>query len=146
MTTLQPSRGVSARPDLRRTAALVAGDALAFILFSAIGRTSHGEAAGLAALLQVAGTAAPFLAGWFLAAPLLGAYRPALLAGPRPMLARTALAWLAAWPLGLGLRALLLQRGIPLSFALVTFATVLVILSIWRGLFALGASRAGGTR
>ena len=146
MTTLQPSRGAPARPGVRLTAALVAGDALAFMLFSAIGRTSHGEAAGLEALLQVAGTAAPFLAGWFLAAPPLGAYRPALLAGPRPMLARTALAWLVAWPLGLGLRALLLQRGIPISFALVTFATVLVILGLWRGLFALGAARATRTR
>ncbi|MFO7168593.1 MAG: DUF3054 domain-containing protein [Chloroflexota bacterium] len=129
--------------EWRRAAALAAGDTAALLVFAAIGRSSHGEAAGLDAALQVAGTAAPFIAGWFLVAPALGAYGRAT-AGVRPMLARTAICWLAAWPVSLLLRALALQRGIPLSFALVTFVTVLFILGVWRGLFAWLAARASG--
>jgi hypothetical protein len=41
----------------RRTALLVIGDALALLIFAALGRASHGEAAGLTALAQVAETA-----------------------------------------------------------------------------------------
>jgi hypothetical protein len=124
---------------------LVAGDTLAFLLFAAIGRLSHGQASGLDTLLHVAGTATPFAAGWFAVAPFLGAFRPALVARPGPFLARTALAWLVAWPLGLLLRAIVLQRAIPLSFALVTFASVLVILAGWRALFALARAKFGST-
>jgi hypothetical protein len=53
----------------------VIGDALALLIFAALGRASHGEAAGLTALTQVAETAAPFIIGWFAVAPLFGAYR-----------------------------------------------------------------------
>jgi len=125
-------------------AALVAGDALAFLLFSALGRASHDEAAGIDALLQVAETAAPFALAWFVAAPLVGAFRPALVGQPRRMLARTALAWLVAWPAALLLRAAIRQSGIPLSFAIVTLITNLVILLGWRGAFAWFVRRRSG--
>lgn len=140
MSSAHTTPDTAAGPNLRRIAALVGGDTVAFMVFAAIGRSSHGEAAGLDALLQVAGTAAPFLAGWFIVAPTLGAYGPKTI-GVRLMLARTALAWVAAWPVGLGLRALALQRSIPISFAIVTFVTVLAILMVWRGLFALFSLR-----
>ncbi|MEN9938645.1 MAG: hypothetical protein RLZZ387_5224 [Chloroflexota bacterium] len=144
MSSAQPTRGIVPAPGLGRTAGLVAGDVAAFLVFSAVGRSSHGAAAGLDALLQVAGTAAPFAVGWFLVAPFVGVFGPAAVSGVRPMVARTALAWLLAWPIGLALRALLLQRSVPLSFALVTLVTVLVILVVWRGVFALAASRTAG--
>jgi hypothetical protein len=57
------------------------------------------------------------------------------------MLGRTALTWLVAWPIGLGLRALIRQSGIPLTFAAITFITVLVLTGIWRLAFALVAKR-----
>jgi hypothetical protein len=47
-----------------RAWALAAGDAVALMVFAAIGRRSHDEAAGVAAALAVVGTAAPFIAGW----------------------------------------------------------------------------------
>lgn len=125
----------------RRTALLVIGDAAALMIFAAIGRASHGEEAGLTALAQVAETAAPFIIGWFAVAPLIGAYRADVTGAPPRMLARTALTWLIAWPVGLGLRALIRQTTIPLSFALVTFITVLTIMILWRGVFALIAAR-----
>jgi hypothetical protein len=125
---------------------LVVGDIVSFLAFAALGRSSHGEAAGLGAFLEVVKTAAPFLLGWFLAAPFLGAYRLAEKPGAPllrvvPFARRTALAWLAAWPLGLALRALFLWRGIPVSFALVTFITNIIFLVGWRSLFAWLASR-----
>jgi hypothetical protein len=125
----------------RRTVLLVVGDALALLIFAALGRASHGEDAGLTALAQVAETAAPFIVGWFAVAPLFGTYRTQVTGALQPMLARTALTWLIAWPIGLGLRALIRQTTIPVSFALVTFVTVLAIMSLWRGAFALIAAR-----
>ncbi|MGQ9548271.1 MAG: DUF3054 domain-containing protein [Roseiflexus sp.] len=125
----------------RRTALLVIGDTLALLIFAALGRASHGEEAGLMALTQVAETAMPFITGWFIVAPLFGAYRVQATGALQPMLARTALTWLVALPIGLGLRALIRQTTIPVSFALVTFVTVLAIMSLWRGAFALIAAR-----
>jgi hypothetical protein len=136
----RPERGVGS-PNIRRGVLLAGGDALAFLVFSAIGRASHSEAAGLGALLEVAETAAPFAIGWFVVAPLAGAFKAELAERPRALLARTALAWLLAWPLGLLLRALIRQAGIPLSFAIVTLITNLLILLSWRGAFAWLASR-----
>lgn len=126
---------------------LIGGDLLAFTLFAIIGRRSHSEAAGLMAWLEVLKTAAPFMAGWFLVAPWLGAFRARdYQAGAATSVAgvaqRTALAWLVAAPLALLLRAILLQRGIPFSFALITFSTNLTFLVAWRSLFAwLGRKR-----
>lgn len=136
------SAAPSTAPDHgRRRALLIAGDVAAFLVFAAIGRRSHGEAAGLDAFLAVAATAAPFIAGWWLTAPFVGAYRRAATAGLGPMLQRTALAWLIAWPVGLALRALLLGRGIPVSFAIVTLLTNALIICGWRALFAWLESR-----
>ncbi|MCS6842227.1 MAG: DUF3054 domain-containing protein [Roseiflexus sp.] len=125
----------------RRTALLVIGDALALLVFAAIGRASHGEDAGLTALAQVTETAAPFIIGWFAVAPLIGAYRADITGAPQRMLARTTLTWLVAWPVSLGLRAFIRQTTIPLSFALVTFIAVLTIMTLWRSAFALIAAR-----
>jgi hypothetical protein len=136
----RPDRSIAAL-RMRRNAILMAGDTLAFMLFAALGRASHSEAAGLAAILQVAETAAPFAIGWFAVAPFAGAYRGEVIEQPRRMLARSALAWLLAWPLGLLLRALIRQTAIPLSFAIVTLIINMLILLGWRGVYAWLASR-----
>ncbi len=126
---------------------LIVGDALSFLVFAAIGRMSHSESVGL---FEVAKVAAPFMLGWFLVAPLIGAYRAGAAAQPATseqpgkqrfglpssLLGRTALAWLVAWPLGLGLRAFFLQTRIPLTFSLITFITNLLLLMGWRSVFA----------
>jgi hypothetical protein len=130
-TTAAPARG------WRQLALLVAGDTLAFLVFATLGRRSHGQEAGLEALLATLGTAAPFVLGWLLVAPFVGAYRSTLWGRPAPMARRTALAWLGAWPLGLVLRALIVQRPIPLSFALVVGITNTLLLLGWRVVLAL---------
>ncbi len=141
MTSAHQTGLTYAAPAWRMTALLIAGDVLAFLAFSALGRSSHGESAGLDAILQVVYTAAPFAIAWFVIAPISGAYRAEVIINLRRMLGRVAIAWLVAWPIGLILRALILERGIPLSFALVTLLTNMAILLIWRGTFTWLAGR-----
>ncbi len=141
---LVPVIGATSR---RRAAGLIVGDACVFLIFAAVGRTSHHEAAGLDAFWLVVETATPFALGWFVVAPFFGVYRFSVTASLRTMLLRTALAWLCAWSVGMLLRWLFTLKNAPLSlgswvsFALVVLIANLLFLSIWRGLFALVANR-----
>lgn len=121
-----------------RLAALIAGDALSFVVFAAVGRHSHHEAAGLSAIGLTLATAAPFAAGWYLVAPWVGAFRRSATTGVRAMLQRTELAWLAAWPVAVLLRwALDPHHKMYASFAIVILLANAVFLGMWRSLFAL---------
>ena len=127
--------------NTRRIATLVVGDALTFLIFAAIGRGSHGEATGLAAIPQIALTAAPFAAAWFIIAPFAGAYRRELTAQPRKMAIRTILAWILSWPVAMALRGIFVDHAVPpISFALITLIFNTFILLIWRWPFALNNS------
>lgn len=123
---------------------LIAGDILSFIVFSAIGRNSHGEAAGIGAILEVLKTAAPFMIGWFAVAPFTGALKNELLSQPSSLLKRTFLTLVIALPIGFALRALFLQRGIPMSFAIVASISNLILMLGWRGITALIWKRRNG--
>ncbi|MCS6883221.1 MAG: DUF3054 domain-containing protein [Oscillochloridaceae bacterium] len=125
----------------RRTAILVAGDVLALLLFAAIGRRSHGEAAGPGAILEVARTAAPFILGWLIAATLAGAYTPARTRGPGAMALATLIGWTGGLLLGAVFRALMIGRFSPMSFYVITFLVALAILGGWRGVFAVVEQR-----
>ncbi|HEY7350699.1 MAG TPA: DUF3054 domain-containing protein [Ktedonobacterales bacterium] len=126
---------------LWRLVGLIVGDVCMFLIFAGVGRASHHEAAGLDAFLLIVQTAAPFAIGWFVVAPFFGVYRESVAASARTMLARTALAWVCAWPVGLLLRWLFTQQAPPISFAIVVLIANLLFLSVWRGLFALLAHR-----
>ena len=127
--------------NVRRISTLVVGDALAFLVFAAIGRSSHGEAAGLAAIPQIVLTAVPFAAAWFIVAPFAGAYRQELTAQPRKMAIRTVLAWILSWPVAMALRGIFVDHAVPpISFALITLIFNTFILLIWRWPFALNNS------
>src|SRR5579859_4132537 len=125
----------------RRVAGLIVGDACMFLIFAAVGRTTHHEAAGLGAFWLVVETATPFALGWFVVAPFFGVYRFSVTASLRKILLRTALAWLCAWPVSLLLRWLFAREAPPVSFAIVVLVVNLLFLSIWRGHFALVANR-----
>ena len=131
----------ASRRNTLRIVSLVVGDALCFIIFSAIGRGNHGEATGLAAIPQIIVTALPFLTGWFLVAPFVGAFRQDVMANPRKMALRTLLSWVLAWPVAMALRGIFVDHGIPpLTFALITLVFNMFILQIWRWPFALNNS------
>ncbi len=114
---------------------LVAGDALCFVIFALAGRRSHAESQGFGAILW---TAFPFALGWFVVAPLLGAYRRrATSRGPARALAAAETAWLGAYPAALLARwALAPDHRIPLSFAVIILLANAILLGGWRALFA----------
>jgi hypothetical protein len=118
---------------------------ICFLIFAALGRNTHGESSGFAAIPQIIVTAIPFAAGWFLISPFVGAFRQKLLAQPRSMAMRTALAWLLAWPVAMLLRRIFVNDGIsPLSFAIFAIIVLLfnmLLLLLWRWSFALYNSR-----
>lgn len=131
------TRQTELRAAGRRTAILVAGDVAALLIFAAIGRRSHGQAAGLDAIVEVTRTAAPFLLGWLVAGMLAGAYSPGRTRGLGPMLLTTLLGWIGGLVLGAVFRAILIGRFSPLSFYVVTFLVALLLLGGWRAAFAL---------
>src|SRR5690242_15895907 len=117
------------RSGYGRIAALVVGDLIAFVVFATLGRDTHHEATGLGAIGETLWTALPFMLGWFLVAPWLGAFRRAGTERPLDMLQRTEIAWLASWPVALLLRwALTPDHHLPpLAFAIVALLANAVI-------------------
>lgn len=123
----------SGRSSNLRLVNLIIGDALVFLIFATIGRRSHGEAAGLNTIVQVVLTALPFLAGWFIISPWLGAYRRALEINPLAMAKRTFLVWLAAWPVAMLLRGIFVDHAVPpWTFWLIAFLANTILLLLWR--------------
>ena len=144
------TQGKPAKSTGSHTARLVFGDVVVFLAFAAIGRGTHNEPTGLAAIPEIIITAAPFAIGWFIVAPFVGAYRSDIVKAPAAMAKRTALAWALSWPVALALRWFFVDRSRGTSasafftFALVTFLFVLVILLIWRWSYAVNQSTKKG--
>lgn len=129
--------------DRRRILGLIVGDTISFLVFASVGRSSHGEASGFGAISLVFETALPFILGWLVIAPFVGAFRTDPTEPPLGLLRRSALAWLIAWPICLGLRALIRQSSIPWTFALVVFITNMLLLLAWRAVFTWVTRRRG---
>lgn len=117
-----------------RRAQLVAGDALALVVFAAIGRMSHGEGAGAAETLA---TAAPFALGWFGAAKILDAFGDDARGSDGKKAAIVAAkTWAVGVPTGLALRALVKGAAPPTPFVVVSMAVTAAFLVGWRTWFA----------
>lgn len=133
---LHKSREMSARG---RVISLIIGDALCFIIFAVLGPEEHGEGFNLLYDLWVA---LPFLLGWFIASPFIGAFRAEVASKPAAMIRRTLLAWLCAWPVAMLLRWLLvdLTKHTPwsdfLAFSCVALIVNAGLLLFWRWPFA----------
>jgi Protein of unknown function (DUF3054) len=116
-----------AAPSSRIILLAAAADAVAVVVFAAVGRLSHGESDDL---LGLVGTAAPFavglVAGW--ATPVVRHDPVALRAG--------VVAVVCTAGIGLLLRAGF-TGSLPLSFALVATLSLAVLLLGWRGFAAL---------
>lgn len=125
-----------------RIIALVVGDILCFLIFVSLGAGQHGEGFNL---LNTFWLAIPFAAGWFLVSPFLGAFKADVATRPSRMLIRTVLAWLASWPVAMGIRWLLVDRvtvpTVPFAsfftFAVIALAFNLGLLILWRWPFSL---------
>ncbi len=132
-----------------RAIVLVVGDALSFLVFVSVGRTSHGEVSGFGALIYVIGTALPFMAAWYAVAPFLGAFRRETTSSVLSMVTYTERAWLCAWPVAMLVRFVADRvQGVELNSGFLTFAAVVLVtnaifLSVWRGAFAAITARRG---
>jgi peptidoglycan/LPS O-acetylase OafA/YrhL len=103
--------------------ALALVDALAVIVFAAIGRRSHDEGLAIVGIVEVA---APFLLGALVGALAVRSWRD-------PLALRSGLAvWVGAVVVGLALRAVLYDR-LPVSFAIVATVSLAVLVLGWRG-------------
>ena len=102
---------------------LVVADAVAVLVFAAIGRQSHAESAVIVGVVEVA---SPFLLGAVIGSLLSRSWRD-------PLSWRAGLAtWVGAVVVGLALRAVVLAR-LPLSFAIVATVALGVLVLGWRG-------------
>jgi hypothetical protein len=110
------------------------GDAVIILLFAAIGRASHHETANNP-LLHTAGTAAPFLVGWFAGSLIGGAYTREGLQGGRRGLIIVGRSWLLGGLIGLTIRSVLERRVVPVTFAIIALGFNLALLLAWRWLF-----------
>lgn len=136
-----PTAGSAARSGFSwRLPVLIAGDAVCFVVFATQGLLSHKQSAGP---LDVLSTAYPFALGWFVVAPLLGAYRRrATSRGPARALAAVEMAWLGAYPAAILARwALGPDHKMPVSFAVVILLANAIVLGSWRSLFVFLAGR-----
>ena len=128
------------------TVPIALGDATIISLQLLWGLSVHGVDP-TARPVYAAETAGPFLLGWFVVAPMLGAYAT----GVHESLARTvlavALSWTVAAVIGVGLRATPYLTGeAPAAFLAVTVAVGLATLLPWRLAIALLSRRTGASR
>ncbi|KAF3320479.1 hypothetical protein FCM35_KLT15175 [Carex littledalei] len=110
---------------------LAGGDVLCLLMFSAIGRFSHG----LPFLdLETLKTADPFVAGWVLSAYFLGAYGDDGKGknGSSSAILAAAKSWAVGIPLGIGIRTATLGHIPPTPFIMVTMGSTGVLLILWR--------------
>ncbi|KAL3514354.1 hypothetical protein ACH5RR_027071 [Cinchona calisaya] len=116
-----------------RVALLAGGDVLALLLFSAIGRFSHGFDVFDLDTLK---TADPFMAGWFLSAYFLGGYGEdgRGMNGRSKAITAAAKSWALGIPLGLVIRTVTVGHIPPTNFILVTMGSTAVLLIGWRSL------------
>lgn len=112
-----------------RTALLALGDLALITLFVFMGQQNHGTEG----LLM---TAAPFLIGWILIAPLVGLYDGSR-RDVKSTIGLTAGAWLGAALIGQALRATaFFPGGFAIAFVIVSILVGLVLLVPFRGLVA----------
>lgn len=118
-----------------RVALLAAGDVLALLLFSAVGRFNHGFPV---LDLETLKTADPFIAGWFLSAYFLGGYGEdgQGMNGRSKAIVTALKSWVLGMPLGIGIRAIEQGHLPPTNFMLVTMGSTAVLLVGWRSLLS----------
>lgn len=116
-------------------ALLSGGDVLAILLFSAIGRFSHGFPAFDGETLR---TADPFIAGWFLSAYFLGGYGEdgRGVNGKSNAITAAVKSWAFGVPLGIVIRAASIGHIPPIRFIAVTLGSTAVLLIGWRTLIS----------
>ncbi|MFC6938560.1 DUF3054 domain-containing protein [Salinirubellus sp. GCM10025818] len=118
------------------TAAIAGVDVLLLLTFVVLGEFSHFGVTPTA-FARAPGTAAPFLLGWVVLAPLVGVYAPAARRSARAAAVRTAAAWVGTVAVAQTLRSTAAFPGdFAVAFAVVSLLVGLALLLPWRVLVA----------
>lgn len=106
-------------------------------VFVVVGELSHGISP-IESPLRVLDTFVPFLIGWLVASPLVGAYRPRAFRNAKAAAGVVGATWITAALVGQLLRSTaLFHGGLALPFVIVSIVVGLVLLVPWRVLVAL---------
>ncbi|WP_251342860.1 DUF3054 domain-containing protein [Haloplanus halophilus] len=120
-----------------RATPLAVGDLIVVAVLFSAGTVHHNGFAFVAANPgYLAGAVGPFLIGWIVAAPLLGAYAPGAAESSKAAVPLALRSWLVADAIALGIRATPFVRGgVQLTFVAVSLGVGLVGLALWRTAF-----------
>jgi hypothetical protein len=118
-------------------APLAVGDVLAIVLVLTAGTIHHSSVAAVAAdPLHLVAVLVPFLVGWVVAAPLLGAYSAGAAESAKAAIPLAVRSWVVADLVGVGLRATpVFPGGFALTFLAVSLVTGLVAIVAWRWVY-----------
>lgn len=123
-------RPSDASSHTRRILFLGIGDALVFLAFAIIGILSHGKTLSL---INLVNDSIPLMLGWFIVAPLVGAFSRTKTNEVGKMALYTILAWLPSFVLGMIFRGVAVEHTVPqTSFMIVTLIINMIFLLIWR--------------
>ncbi|QZX99381.1 DUF3054 domain-containing protein [Halobaculum rubrum] len=116
---------------------LAVGDLLVIVAFIYVGTIQHGSVpfppTGAGDALALLTVAAPFLVGWVVAAPLIGAYSAGAAESAKASVPLAIRSWIPAAVLGLIIRATpVVEGGVAITFAIVMFVVGSVSLGVWR--------------
>ncbi|WP_435065670.1 DUF3054 domain-containing protein [Halobaculum sp. EA56] len=116
---------------------LAVGDLLVIVAFIYAGSLRHGTVpfppAGVGDVLALLAVAAPFLVGWAVAAPLVGAYSAGAAESAKASVPLAVRSWVPAAVVGLALRATpFVDGGVAVTFAVVMLLVGSVSLGLWR--------------
>lgn len=120
----------------RAAAPLVVGDVLVLIAMLTAGTLSHQPAEFLVSEpTYLLGVWAPFLIGWFLVSPLIGAYAAGAVETAKSSVPLVVRSWIPAAAVGFMLRAVVFRGGAAPAFVAVILVTGSVALGGWRALY-----------
>lgn len=116
---------------------LAVGDLLVIVAFIYVGTLQHGTVgfppAGVGDVVSLLSVAAPFLFGWVLAAPFVGAYSAGAVESAKASVPLAVRSWIPAAIIGLAIRATpYVEGGFAVAFAIVMLVVGSVSLAAWR--------------
>ncbi|GAB7090372.1 DUF3054 domain-containing protein [Halorubrum luteum] len=126
---------LSSRVD-RGAAPLAVGDVFVLVAFLTAGTLSHTTTQFLIENpLYLAQVLAPFLIGWAIAAPLVGAYSAGAAETAKSSVPLVVRSWIPAAVIGFVLRTFVFTGGVAPAFVAITLVGGMVVLGAWRVLY-----------
>lgn len=112
---------------------MAVGDVLVLSLLITVGTLNHTTTEFLLSNpVHLAGVIAPFLIGWILSAPLVGAYSPGAVETAKAAVPLAVRSWIPAVAIGFLLRVYVFGGGAAIPFVIVMVVLGALSLAVWR--------------